>query len=118
MTILIKVNPLSSLLINKFRPLHILGNQTLVQLRIIGNPSLLTDNIGDGLALRLENFLDFGTRLEAEVLAFDDEGRFFKLMEGWGGGEGPFEGVGDEGDNDVFAFSEGGKGADGCGLDG
>lgn len=30
-------------------------------------------------------------------------------MERWRGGEGPFEGVGDEGDYDVFALGEGGE---------
>ena len=32
-------------------------------------------------------------------------------MEGGWRGEGPFEGVGDERDNDIFALGEGGEGA-------
>ncbi len=48
---LIHVNPLPSLLINKFSPLTILRNQPFIQLRIIGNPSLLTNNIGNSFTL-------------------------------------------------------------------
>lgn len=120
LTKLIKINPLPGLLVNKLRPLHVLRNQPLIQCGIIGNPSLLTNNVGDGLALLFEDFLDFGTRLDGEVFAFNNEGRFVKLMEGRGRGEGPFEGVGDEGYYDVLARGEGGEGSErrGGGLGG
>jgi len=114
----IKVNPFSGLLIDEFSPFHILRNQTHVQLRIIGNPPLLTDNIGDGLSLGLENFLNLGTGFKVEMLTLDYEGRLFKLMERWGGGKSPFEGIGDEGNDDVFTFREGGEASDGCGFNG
>lgn len=106
MTILIKINPLPGLLINKLGPLNILGNQSLIQSGIIGNPSLLSDNVGDGLALLFEDFLNFGTRLDGEVFTFNNEGGFLKLMEGRRRGEGPFEGVSDEGYYDVLAGGE------------
>eukprot|EP00569_Conticribra_weissflogii_P012714 CAMPEP_0171384346 /NCGR_PEP_ID=MMETSP0879-20121228/38422_1 /TAXON_ID=67004 /ORGANISM="Thalassiosira weissflogii, Strain CCMP1336" /LENGTH=195 /DNA_ID=CAMNT_0011896617 /DNA_START=339 /DNA_END=927 /DNA_ORIENTATION=+ len=114
----IKVNPFSGLLIDEFSPFHILRNQTHVQLRIIGNPPLLTDNIGDGLSLGLENFLNLGTGFKVEMLTLDYEGRLFKLMERWGGGKSPFEGIGDEGNDDVFTFRESGEASDGSGFNG
>ncbi len=81
---LVQVNPLPSFFIYELRPLAILGNQSLIQLRIVGHPTLLTDDVGDYLALRFENFLNLSARLKGEVLAFDNEGGFCELMEGRG----------------------------------
>ncbi len=80
LAIFVKVNPLPSLLINELRPLAILGNQSLVQFRIVGHPTLLTDDVGNRLALRFEDFLNLGTGFKSKVLAFDYERWLGKLV--------------------------------------
>ena len=105
---LVHVHGLSGLLVDEFGPLLVLGDETLVEGGVVVDPLLLADNVGDGLALRLEDGLDLGPGLGVEVLHLDDEGGLLELMERRGTGQGPLERIGNEGDDDVVALRHGG----------
>ena len=104
--------PSSSLLVDEFGPLLVLGDESLVKGGVVVDPLLLADNVGDGLALGLEDGLDLGTGLGVEVLHLNDEGRLLELMERRGARQGPLEGIGNKGDDDVVALRQGRKGTD------
>ena len=106
--ILVHVHGLPGLLVDEFGPLLVLGDESLVKGGVVVDPLLLADNVGDGLALGLEDGLDLGTGLGVEVLHLNDEGRLLELMERRGTGQGPLEGIGNEGDDDILALRHGG----------
>mmetsp|Transcript_20588 Transcript_20588/g.59028 ORF Transcript_20588/g.59028 Transcript_20588/m.59028 type:complete len:225 (-) Transcript_20588:75-749(-) len=110
---LVHEHGLSGLLVDEFGPLLVLGDETLVKGGVVVDPLLLADDVGDGLALRLEDGLDLGPGVGVEVLHLDDEGGLLELMERRGAGQGPLERIGNEGDDDVLALRNGGgEGAD------
>ena len=110
--ILVHVHGLPGLLVDEFGPLLVLGDESLVKGGVVVDPLLLADNVGDGLALGLEDGLDLGTGLGVEVLHLNDEGRLLELMERRGARQGPLEGISNKGDDDVVALRQGREGTD------
>ena len=81
LTIFIHVYPLSCFLVDKLSPFLVLREKSVIKSRIIVNPSLLSNDIGDQFSLSLKNILYLSTRTAVKVLTLNNERGLLELME-------------------------------------
>ena len=104
-SILIKVDPLPGLLVNKLSPFVVLGDQSFVFLGIVLRPGLLTNNIRDFMSLDGQHLFTLLSRVQLKMLSFNNERWLHKLMLRWGRRESPLQSVCDQRDHNVFTWS-------------
>jgi hypothetical protein len=111
LSIFIQCHPLTSLFIDKLCPLFILRDQSFIQGWIVQHPFLLSDNVCHFVTLCSQNFFHFHSRIDIQMIRFDDQRWFCKLMQWWRRRQNPFQRLGNQRDYHILARRQiGGKG--------
>ena len=109
-SVLVKVHPFAGLFVNELGPFGVLRDEALVICGIVQDPLFLADNVGDLVSLCRQDFLDFLTGVEVQVISFHNQWWFCKLMQRWRGRQGPLQRIRNQGNDNIFAGRQIGAG--------